>query len=314
MYYEALDNWLSRPANRVVGVPISHKENADELCFIEKVSNSTFNHDTVIFTNPFSFGDKYPDEDYMSKYSSFHENYQLISEANMAAVAMLAILENLDKFNNIKHLFLTDITQRCSEVSYIRAANEFFILEKLPQLKSFGIRAGSDRMKHPCVHDNLEYIEIQTVNLQDSFVDWLEEDTLIPNLKSLIIHPAANRDWFSSFEENEYGFWTKDTLAQFLNKSKYKLNEVGLCNIEWDLDIQDIIVKAKMPMKILDLSCSTINSEELDALMKLREFDKVICNYTYVEKDKLDNPNKVIIEKTRDYPVRKDWRYTMHAE
>lgn len=218
-----------------------------------------------------------------------------------------------DKFTNLKAIFIGDITQEESEISWIMQSDISPVLTAYPNLEVLQIRGGYCLKFSPVNHHNLQALIIETGGLpKDAIADISKLQ--LPNLQHLEL-------WLGS---NYYG---GDSTVEDLNwimsgNVSEKLIYLGLRNSEYSDAISTALIDAPIveQVKVLDLSMGTLTDRGLDELLKCSAIDRLnILSLAdnYLSKcaiAKLQQLNIQVIsdnQKTEDY---EDERYCSVSE
>ncbi len=170
------------------------------------------------------------------------------------------LLANAAKLTSLKGLFVGDIVQEESEISWIHQADYGPILSALPQLEDLVVRGGSDLRFTKLSNPSLRSILLQTGGLPKEAV----KDLFKANLPSL----RVLRLWLGI---DDYGGDTtvKDLAPILSGKLFPELEYLGLQDCEYSDEIAKAIAKSPLleRLKGLDLSMGTLSDEGAQALL-----------------------------------------------
>jgi hypothetical protein len=168
-----------------------------------------------------------------------------------------------NKLTNLKAIFIGDITQDESEISWISHDNISPVLTAYPNLEVLQIRGGEGLGFSPIQHSNLQALIVETGGLSRSTIDNLSKLEL-PNLQHLEL-------WLGS--EYYGGTSTVEDLNWILSgKVSEKLIYLGLKNSQYSDAIATASIDAPImeQIKVLDLSMGTLSDRGLEELLKCR--------------------------------------------
>ena len=166
-----------------------------------------------------------------------------------------------DKLTNLKAIFIGDITQEESEISWIMQSDISPVLTAYPNLEFLQVRGGYCLKFSPVEHHNLQALIIETGGLPKNAIADISRLKL-PNLKHLEL-------WLGS---DYYGGDSKVNDLEWIMSGKVseKLIYLGLRNSEYADAIATAIVNSSIlnQIKILDLSMGTLSDEGATVLLK----------------------------------------------
>ncbi len=192
------------------------------------------------------------------------------------------IVENPDKFKNIKSLFIGDMEFDECEVSWIEQGDYSKLWSALPNLKVLTIKGSTGLSLGNIHHENLEKLEIICGGLPSSVIHEIAKAKL-PKLKILNLYLGVYDYGFDGSIED-----IKTLLgADFIKQLKY----LGL----GDSEIQDEVVEAFLAMnnlyqiKTLDFSNGTLTDRGgqllLDNAVLLKGLETLDLTYHYLSDD-----------------------------
>ncbi|VEP17950.1 conserved hypothetical protein [Hyella patelloides LEGE 07179] len=173
-----------------------------------------------------------------------------------------------DKLTNLKAIFIGDITQDESEISWITHTNISPVLSAYPNLELLQIRGGEGLGFSPIQHDKLQALIIETGGLSKDTIADISKLQL-PNLQHLEL-------WLGS--EYYGGNSTVEDLNWIMSGNvSENLIYLGLRNSEYSDEIVAAI--AKFPIleriRILDISMGTLTDEGANTLLKCSAIDNL---------------------------------------
>lgn len=216
------------------------------------------------------------------------------------------IIENADKFQNIDHLFIGDMTFEECEVSWIIQGDYSRLWAGLPNLKALTIKGSSELKLGKIEHQNLESLEIICGGLPSSVIESIASAKL-PSLKKLNLYLGVE----------DYGFDGSIEDIQTL------LNSDVLKNIEYlglgDSEIQDEVVEAVLnssvikDLKILDFSNGNLSNKGaqmiLDHSEDLAHLEYLNLQYHFIDNDYMAKLKELSFEINLDEQNENDEEY-----
>lgn len=203
------------------------------------------------------------------------------------------LISNSEKFKNIEHLFMGDMTFEECEVSWIIQGDYSNLWAALPNLKALTIKGSSELELGEITHNNLESLEIICGGLPQTVISSIASSKL-PNLKKLNLYLGVD----------SYGFDADiDDIKQLLkNESFESLEYLGL----GDSEIQDEVIEAVMEseivkqLKTLDFSNGTTSNKGaqiiLDNKEKLTNLEYLNLEYHFIGEEYMAELEKLPFE------------------
>ena len=203
------------------------------------------------------------------------------------------LISNSEKFKNIEHLFMGDMTFEECEVSWIIQGDYSNLWAALPNLKALTIKGSSALELGEITHNNLESLEIICGGLPQTVISSIASSKL-PNLKKLNLYLGVD----------SYGFDADiDDIKQLLkNKNFESLEYLGL----GDSEIQDEVIEAVMEseivkqLKTLDFSNGTASNKGaqiiLDNKEKLTNLEHLNLEYHFIDEEYMAKLEKLPFE------------------
>ena len=194
-----------------------------------------------------------------------------------------SIIENSEKFPNLKWLFLGDMEGEESELTWIEQGDVGSpVLSKFPKLEALYARGGEDSMEFSkASHSTLKELVLQPGGVsQDMLKNILQSD--FPELEHLEI-------WLGSEERG--ADVTADDIRDLLEGNPFpKLKRLGLMNSEITTEIAKDIVNAPIldQLEELDLSMGTLKDEGALALLasdKIKSLKSLNLNHHYMSNE-----------------------------
>ncbi len=154
-------------------------------------------------------------------------------------VIVNGIVENKEKFSQIKSLFFADMEYEECEVSWIIQADYSKLWEAVPQLEKLVIKGSTELALGEIVHENLKHFEIICGGLPSHIMESIQKAKL-PSLQKLLLYIGVE----------DYGFdGDLATIQKMLAESDFpNLAYLGLT----DSEIQDEITEAVFDSKYID--------------------------------------------------------------
>lgn len=176
------------------------------------------------------------------------------------APVVQALVEAAPRLPELEALFLGDIVQEESEISWIQQTDLGPLLTTFPKLRQLRIRGGEGLRLDAPGHPELRSLVIETGGLPGEVVRSIGSGSF-PNLEELTL-------WLGV---SEYGAsWTQADLAPFYSGSAFpELRSLGLCNSEDQDAIARGIAGGTVLERLqkLDLSLGTLGDEGAEALL-----------------------------------------------
>lgn len=178
--------------------------------------------------------------------------------------ALAMLVENAAKFPNLRHLFLGDVVQEESEISWMTFGSITPILRAFPQLEELVLRGGADEGDTPSLeplrHESLRKLTFESGGLAAEVITALGLCEF-PALESLDV-------WMGISEYG--GNATADDLAELLSGVRLPaLRHLGLMNSEIQDAVAAAVAGAPLTARLesLDLSMGTLGDEGAEALL-----------------------------------------------
>ncbi len=234
------------------------------------------------------------------------------------------ILQNLilnkERLAHLESMFIGDISQEESEVSWITQGEYAPLLEHYPALKSLTIKGSSSLSFQRLQHANLTHLEIISGGLPSSVINKISQAEL-PKLESLRLY----------FGTEAYGFdGNIETIKPLLKRDLFpNLTHLGLLNSE----VQDEIVQALIASDIvaglhsLDLSMGTLTDiggqTLLDNIERFKHLNEITLHYHYLSNEMIQSLTNSVLkvkisdqQEAEDYDDdgTKEWRSPMLTE
>lgn len=172
--------------------------------------------------------------------------------------ALDGLVAHAHRFPALRHLFLADVVQEESEISWIDAGDVGLVLDAFPLLEELVVR-GSPDLK-PLRHANLRTLRCESGGLPAAFVTALGMCEL-PALESLEL-------WLGTPDYG--GGATPADLAELLSGVRLPaLTHLGLMNSDIQDDIAAAVAGAPLTARLtsLDLSMGTLGDAGAEALL-----------------------------------------------
>lgn len=203
------------------------------------------------------------------------------------------IIENKDKFSNVKSLFIGDMEFDECEVSWIIQGNYSKLWGAMPQLEKLTIKGSTQLELGEIKHDNLKSLEIICGGLPAKVIESIKNAKL-PSLERLVIYLGIE----------EYGFGgDEDTIEKLLKESDFpKLTWLGITDSDIQDEVTEIVFNSKYINQIntLDLSMGTLTDKGgriiADKLKEYPNIKSVDLNYHYMTDKMVDELEKICEE------------------
>lgn len=179
------------------------------------------------------------------------------------------LVNNKNKFNNLKAIFIGDIHYEELEISWIHQGNITPVLEAYPNLELLQIRAGEDLEDFtPIKHDNLRSLIIESSGIDKENIASICALKL-PALEHLEL-------WLGT--DSYGGNSSVEDLSPILSGDLYpNLVYLGLRNSEYTDEIATALVDAPImnSIEVLDLSMGTLTDEGAKKLLDLPSIERL---------------------------------------
>ena len=236
---------------------------------------------------------------------------------NSAQSILDSIVENKEKFTNVKHLFIGDMDYEECEVSWIEQADYSKLWAALPGLEKLTIKGSTNLELGEVKHPNLKSFEIICGGLGESVIQSIAKAEL-PELRELMLYIGVE----------DYGFdGDISDIKGLLEKSDFpKLESLGLMDSEIQDEITEEVVKSKYMKQVrkLALSNGTLTDKggeillrELPSFPNIKEVD---LEYHYLSDKMMKKLKELPIDICLDDPQEEDeydgevYRYPMLTE
>ena len=206
------------------------------------------------------------------------------TEAGMQAIVD-GIVENKEKFSNIKSLFFADMGYEDCEVSWIIQADYSKFWEALPQLERLTIKGSTDLELGEIVHGNLKHLEIICGGLPKNVIESIQKAKL-PSLQKLLLYIGVEG----------YGFdGDCATIQKFLEEAQFpQLTYLGITDSEIQDEIAEVVLGSKYMGQIstLDLSMGSLTDKGgqmlLDKLPEYPNIKQLELQYHFMSEDMME--------------------------
>ncbi|MEO1376882.1 MAG: HEAT repeat domain-containing protein [Cyanobacteria bacterium J06635_10] len=218
-----------------------------------------------------------------------------------------AVLKALEKFTNVKAIFIGDIEDCECMISSINLPNVSPILQALPQLEVLKIRGGSrDRFDEYCSgengvfnpplkHDNLKALTIESGGLSRAIITQFCQLEL-PALEYLELWMGSNRYGGDSSIED---------VMPIISGKFPRIKYLGLRNSEYADEIAFSLVDSPITENLieLDLSMGTLIDPGAEALLNcsaIHQLDTLDIRHNYLTDEMVQRFNQLDIEVLND--------------
>ncbi|GAA4955510.1 hypothetical protein GCM10023205_16760 [Yinghuangia aomiensis] len=184
-------------------------------------------------------------------------------ELSEESPALAMLVENAAKFPNLRHLFLGDVVQEESEISWMTIGRLTPVLRAFPQLEELVVRGGDNEGEaalEPLRHEGLRKLTFESGGLGAGVITALGLCEF-PALESLDV-------WMGIAAYG--GDATADDLAELLSGVRLPaLRHLGLMNSEIQDAVAAAVAGAPLTARLesLDLSMGTLGDEGAEALL-----------------------------------------------
>ncbi|MGL4666988.1 MAG: STM4015 family protein [Saezia sp.] len=171
------------------------------------------------------------------------------------------LIANRDKLDNLKAIFIGDMTYEDCEISWIIQGSYKPLLEAFPKLEALTIRGATDLVFDPIDHAHLKELVIQSGGLRFEITDNIAKSSL-PALEHLELWLGDDSYGFSG-EPAQY----KEALSTIISKCP-NLRYLGIKNSMIADKLAVILSKEEWIKQLtaLDLSMGTLGDEGAQAL------------------------------------------------
>lgn len=213
------------------------------------------------------------------------------------------IVENKDKFANIKTLFIGDMDFEECEVSWIEQGNYAELWAAMPQLESLTIKGSTNLSLGEIEHANLKELQIICGGLPKSVLQSIGEAKL-PELEKLSLYIGVENYGFDGGIED---------IKEMLEKSDFpKLELLGIQDSEIQDEVAEVVCASKYMSQVeaLDLSYGTLTDKGgeilLKALPQYENIEYVNLEFHYMSEEMMDKLEALDIEINLEDPQEED--------
>ncbi len=204
-----------------------------------------------------------------------------------AAPVVKWIVDNKDKLQHIKSLYLCDIPPDYTEISWINLCDISGIFQSLPNLLSYTGKGSIDLAIQPFASNKLMRISLIKGGLPASVIKSIF-DCDLPSLVHLELYLGTN---------NYGGDYKPETFEKFLSPTEHgifpSLHRLGLMNMDKCDALYGMIVKSAIAKRVLtiDLSLGTLDKRGAEELFQLKNFpllEDLELNYNYLSGEMME--------------------------
>ncbi len=217
------------------------------------------------------------------------DDYSLDDTKEMAEMTK-SLLSYKDKLQSLKALFVGDIEQEESEVSWIETIDEsIFVNTDALSLEVFKAKGAGEFFAQPLKSNTLKKLILVTGGLDRKTVENIVKSDL-PNLEHLEL-------WIGS---DSYGNTGLNDLKPIMEKQLFpKLRYLGLRNSEFSDEIASELAKSPIISQLdeLDLSLGSLSDKGAEALASsetIRKIKKLTLDYHFMTDDGMTALKKAI--------------------
>jgi predicted DNA-binding WGR domain protein len=203
-----------------------------------------------------------------------------------------ALVEASGRLPNVRALFLGDIEQEESEISWINQSDVSPLFSAFPNLEYFGVRGGNGLSLGSLNHSKLRSLVIESGGLPATVIHELISGHL-PELEELFL-------WLGV---EDYGFdATIGDMRPLLDNNPFpKLKYLGLMNSEITDQIAEALKDSPILQRIqwLDLSMGTLTDEGAQALLdnpEIRKLRKLNLSHHFLSQEMMRRLNALGID------------------
>lgn len=229
------------------------------------------------------------------------------------AEAVATLLAHADRLRSLKGLFVGDVVQEESEISWLHLCDLGPLISALPALEEVVVRGANGLRFTGLKHAGLRTLQVQCGGLgKDTLRDIVAAE--LPALESLVLWMGVD----------DYGAdWSADDLAPLLAGRRFpRLAHLGLMNSERQDELADLVAgSALLPqLKGLDLSMGTLSdtgAEYLLASPALTGLTHLNLRHSYLSDGMASRLRKLGMEvdvRDRKEPEDDDYRYVEVSE
>jgi len=178
------------------------------------------------------------------------------------------LVKNAKSFPNLKGLFIGDISQEESEISWITQSDLTPLLIAFPDLEYFRCKGGNELRIGPITHSKLLSLEIESGGLSKETVQGIAS-CKFPNLNYLEMWLGTD-NYGASYSVSDLDPILDGTFAP-------NLKSLGLCNAELINDIVPHVLSSKIIKRIsrLDVGMGTLGNRVAKLLSSLTKFPNI---------------------------------------
>lgn len=183
---------------------------------------------------------------------------------NDVQVILDGIVEQKERFQHVKSLFVGDMEMEECEVSWIEQGDYEKLLMALPNLEKLTIKGSTGLTLGKVSHENLKELEIICGGLPKEVIHSITEANL-PNLTSLTLYIGID----------DYGFdGDIEDIKQLVSHPFPKLKKLGITDSEMQDEITAKVVKSPYMNQISELSLSMGSLSDVGGALLLEEVPK----------------------------------------
>lgn len=205
------------------------------------------------------------------------------------SVVVEALVNASERLKGIRALFIGDIEQEESEISWINQSDLSPLFNAFPNLEYFGVRGGNGLSLGSINHSKLKSLRVESGGLPISVVREVINSNL-PELEELVL-------WLGT---DDYGFdGTIDDIRPLLENNPFpKLKHLGLMNSILADQIAEALKGAPILQRIevLDLSMGTLGDEGAQALLDnpdIRKLKKLDLHYHFMSQEMMEQMKSI---------------------
>lgn len=194
------------------------------------------------------------------------------------------LIENKDKLQHLKGIFVGDITQEENEVSWIENTSYSKFFQAFPNLETFQVRGGNGLSLGILDMPNLQRLVVQTGGMPSNIFSNLAESTL-PALEHLELWLGTDNYGFSASASEVVASY-RGSHENHLPSLKY----LGLRNSEIADQLADKLIDDPIlhRIEVLDMSKGTMTDEGAEALIDnpaIKNLKMLILDHHYISKE-----------------------------
>ncbi|WBW98352.1 STM4015 family protein [Oceanirhabdus sp. W0125-5] len=229
------------------------------------------------------------------------------------------MVENKDKFPNLKRIHLGDMTSEECEISWIVHTNTSPLVNEF-NLNELRIDGCNGLRLSNMESNTLKKLTIVCGGLENTVIEDIQNAKL-PNLEHLQLYIGVD----------DYGFEGDiDTLKPFMNKNNFpKVKYLGLVNSQIQDEICETVLESDIleQLTVLDLSYGTLSDKSgkliLENIHKIKHLEKLDLTYNYMSDEVVNELVKVFEKIETELLISReevyldeddDWRYPYITE